>query len=698
MRVPKGTPLVSIPSGGGSGNRRFNIGLGRPMMQANANAEMFRSGMDWTLIGKGVADVAKATSMIVQENLKKDAETRANNAYAALASEANDHLYGETGIFTRKGVNASTVVADTRKFYEQAMQRHVKGMNPAAASLFNQMAERSRMSVQTAVARHESDEMRAAQFESIKATIVADQQMAWSGFANDDTYNKHKVAVEGEAARLAAFNGMDKQAATQFVKQAVSETDLGRIQRLITNGQLVKAAEMADSESLLPMHQDKAKQTLKAEYKRIEAEHKAALAERNRQASVLMSNEQNYLAYAMEKGDFGPLDSMVQQLAAMGMSKEAAALQEEVGIYQEVFQTLRSAEPKTFAERRQELSEYINSIERPDNAKMVYSARDRAMAAIDSQEKAYRSDPAAYADSLLPDTFDNPLLRIGANASMQQSIDPLAPVRVLPNAAVNNVNTMLNRTDLSETEKLQQLTSLVSGLGPYGNKGLEELNLPPAVGKAVTVMMETSDNAATAIAMFSASTIKDSDLPKSEYSPTEVGEFTAKNDYVQLSRRKSLMIPADQALARETAGIEKMSANMIRMGDKEALDNLGKGYTIIMEGNQLLDIPNSLGVDGNEASGGLNFIQDNARNYAPHLTEQQADSLRQHGIWIRDGDNAVLRTEWGGLTFSVPLRKAVDIHRENIEEIQKRARLANETIAVGFELDAGTGHIPQIGF
>ena len=268
MRVPKGTPLVSIPGGGGSGNRRFNIGLGRPTMQANATAEMFGGGMDWTPIGKGVADVAKATSMIVQENLQKDAETRANNAYAALASEANDHLYGETGIFTRKGVNASTVVTDTKKFYEQAMQRHVKGMNPAAASLFNQMAERSRMSVQTAVARHESDEMRAAQFESIKAGIVANQQMAMNSYNNDKTFNPFREAIREGAVRITQFNGMGEPAATQFIKQALSETDMMRAERLIANGYIQQAERLAKSDTLLPVHQDKVHQAIRAEQAR----------------------------------------------------------------------------------------------------------------------------------------------------------------------------------------------------------------------------------------------------------------------------------------------------------------------------------------------------------------------------------------------------------------------------------------------
>ena len=282
MRVPKGTPLVSIPGGGGSGNRRFGLGLNRPMMQANATAEMFNNSMDWRPIGEGAANVAKATGMIAEDLLKKDAETRANNAYAALADEANNHLYGEGGIFSRKGVNAVNAVADTKAFYDKATQRLGKGMNDATATLFNQMAERSRMSVQHSVAGYAGQQINEARLDSLKAGITADQQTALLGFGDDRVFGASLQAVTEKADNLAAAAGMEPEARDQLVKKTVSETVLGRAERLIANGQLVKAAEIGDSDVLLPTHQDAVKQKLKAEYRRIEAEHKAALEEREK--------------------------------------------------------------------------------------------------------------------------------------------------------------------------------------------------------------------------------------------------------------------------------------------------------------------------------------------------------------------------------------------------------------------------------
>lgn len=247
MRVPNtSAPLVSIPGGESNtvGNRRYGLSLNIPMEAANSTAAS-HGGNSWLKpIADGFADVAKATEMITRDILQKRAETDASNAYASLAQESNDFLYGQDGVFSRQGVNAANTVADTRTFYDKAVHRHSKGLNDAAARLFTGMADRSRLTAQTAVARHEGEQLQVAQFVAVKSCMAADHSAALLGYNNDRLYNDNLEQVRLGAERLARLNGWDDATTAQFVQKATTETQLGRMQRFTESGDFERAFDI----------------------------------------------------------------------------------------------------------------------------------------------------------------------------------------------------------------------------------------------------------------------------------------------------------------------------------------------------------------------------------------------------------------------------------------------------------------------
>ena len=271
MRVPKGTPLVSIPGGnGGSGNRRFNIGLGRPTMQANANAEMFRGGMDWRPLGQGVADVAKATAMIAEDVVRKEDEARMLEAYTGLGQDLDPFLYGDNGIYNRQGERALGSVKEAKAFFDKEVEKRSKGLSTNAARGFAEKARQLRLATTHSIARHEGTEREKWRMGNQVATVKMEEDTTLLNFGDDRQFADGMNRTMAEASRLADMQGRsgpDKEMVLNTLQSSILSS---RIQRLGETGDFDKAFQVWKDGALSAQDRFSAGATLsKAYYARL---------------------------------------------------------------------------------------------------------------------------------------------------------------------------------------------------------------------------------------------------------------------------------------------------------------------------------------------------------------------------------------------------------------------------------------------
>ena len=436
-------------------------------------------------------DYDTATAIINEITQAKRDETYANTAYAALSQEANDFLYGENGIFSRKGMNAATAVDDITAFYTTSIERHSKGLNPESQQLFTTMANRSRLSVQGAAAKYSGRETHQAAFDSIKARTAADKTLAINGYTSDRAYLLAREAALDGAHRVAVFNEMDEETTAAFVNQARSEMDKDRVLRHLERGNLEQAASLAESGDFIPMHHEEAFQAVALERQRREAEQQRIASQTRKQAATLLASQKHDLNRALQTGDFTAMDQARDTLAASGMEQEAADFQTKLDLYKQGHETVKAVADEPFTARSQQVQAKLEALRQPGSEPGA-----EALAAVQAQlqrdEDRFRDDPAGYVESRQDPqqsaAFDEQGIRRNLNEQffLAKELPGYTP-RILSESRAADIRNQYD-TLVKPAEKAGLLRTVAVSSGPFATRALAEAGLPSSVAVFTPVM------------------------------------------------------------------------------------------------------------------------------------------------------------------------------------------------------------------
>jgi hypothetical protein len=210
-------------------------------MSMRVPAAAFRGNSALDPMSDAMAAATKATEEIMKGIQAKRAEIEANNAFAQLSGDLNPFLHGESGIYSRHGVQANGVVEDTRHFFEKDMARLSRGMNEAAGKLFNSRAMQLRFSTQNSVAQHAGRELQQALLGSRLAAIKADIGSIRSNPSDARGGAEAMGRIRENAALIAGQKGMVPEAANEFIGKAVSASQRGQIEAFAQSGKFEMA-------------------------------------------------------------------------------------------------------------------------------------------------------------------------------------------------------------------------------------------------------------------------------------------------------------------------------------------------------------------------------------------------------------------------------------------------------------------------
>ncbi len=304
MRVPNSNaPLTSIPTGGTAAGaaRQYSTNLGAPMQPSTNAVGAFNRGAEfWKPITDGVADVAKAGSEIIQKKLQEEAETLADNAYANIGQDLNEHLHGENGMYSRKGVNAFNAEADTVQFFDKSLAQYGKDMNDATRKLLSARVAQLRPGIQSEVSRYEGGERREALFEANKSAMALDLDVIAKNYKDARIVGEAWGRIDQGAEKMIELNGWGPEQAQLHRQKVDSEILSGLAGKFIEAKEYGEAWKLLNDPRIRPADKTKAMEAYsESMVKEAEANAKAD----PRAAAQLLALAQERLAEGAETGE-----------------------------------------------------------------------------------------------------------------------------------------------------------------------------------------------------------------------------------------------------------------------------------------------------------------------------------------------------------------------------------------------------------
>ncbi|MCL1939931.1 MAG: zeta toxin family protein [Desulfovibrionaceae bacterium] len=253
MRVPYITsPPLPIPGDSSSALSRFkyNPELNTPTTPANARPHAFNN--KWTApAADALSAAADATRAISKDILQRKNDITTKNALVSLSDELGSRLYtDDNAIFKLQGINAVNAVKTIKDFFEEAVQKHSKGLHPDAQRQFAEMAFSLRVSTQTAVGRHASAELMKAHNAADAAAIMTYQKSALFAFNDDRVFGDNRERMLDQVASTSGRLGLNREQADASLKQMDSDLQLKRGLAFLNSGNLERAEEILESGQL----------------------------------------------------------------------------------------------------------------------------------------------------------------------------------------------------------------------------------------------------------------------------------------------------------------------------------------------------------------------------------------------------------------------------------------------------------------
>jgi hypothetical protein len=177
------------------------------LSSANATPDAFGAGLGDALSRTG--DALGQHAMRMQD---EDNETAARAAYAAFAESSRSTMFGapdgsSTGYYATKGKPAVDGYATTAKALEERRKAVAATLNPAAAKMFDQVAERRTASELDRMASHAATERRNYQASVYETTVksAADDAVAW--YANAPKFDQSMATLRGTIQQYGESEG-----------------------------------------------------------------------------------------------------------------------------------------------------------------------------------------------------------------------------------------------------------------------------------------------------------------------------------------------------------------------------------------------------------------------------------------------------------------------------------------------------------
>ncbi|MDR1359599.1 MAG: hypothetical protein LBJ82_01345 [Deltaproteobacteria bacterium] len=310
-------------------------------------------------------------------------------------------------------------------------------------------------------------------------------------------------------------------------------------------------------------------------------------AQRRKEGALVLSNAENYLAYALETGDFSRVDEAGGKLQSLGLQKEFEALTFGAGVYRGAQELMQAGKDKPLLEQSAEVEKHFSALlrEHPEQAKIVLKVRDASMDMTERRKKAFLDDPAGWAASEQSEEFPNETLRLKDSFARQEyagrGIAGFTP-KALSKAQADELNARYS-FEPDARKQAEIVAGLAGEYGEYAFRAAAEAKLPPgivAVGQVANALPPSTLTRLTAAAK-----AKDGDLPPLD---AAMRADLENNAFLRTMREISDTMAANPQ--REfSQGLEKALRDFTRAGGRP--EEITDKFFVAGDGNLLIVAP-----------------------------------------------------------------------------------------------------------
>ena len=409
-------------------------------------------------------------------------------------------------------------------------------------------------------------------------------------------------------------------------------------------------------------------------------------------------------AWGAAGGDFSAAASIVEEVE--GLDPEAGRkLRARLTARQTAHDVMQLNADRPLLEQRDAAMKALDAHMTPTDARDALSLKADAESVIRQRLELYKEDPAAFAagarpellrDDMTPEERTRRLLE--AQSVLGKGVN-VAP-RVLTKAQAADMERAFAESD--PQTRLQLLTTLRAGYGPYFTAAATEAKLPaPVVALGSTLDHLPPSKAAV---LLSAATAKDSDIPGVDKDARATArDAVAGLSFMQQLTAASRRFPGNEAARALAASWEKMLTNASLLGVEP--DEATKHFEISVEadpdegGGHMLLLPKGSLPDGwdaddlaEAAKAAREVVRQRLTDALPKegtplqrsMLERGARHVAESGVWLSaaDGGSVHLVDEVTGLPVTYPDGAPVAFSLKELAAIAAdRQRTTTEGIA-----------------
>ena len=409
-------------------------------------------------------------------------------------------------------------------------------------------------------------------------------------------------------------------------------------------------------------------------------------------------------AWGAAGGDFSAAASIVEEVE--GLDPEAGRkLRARLTARQTAHDVMQLNADRPLLEQRDAAMKALDAHMTPTDARDALSLKADAESVIRQRLKLYKEDPAAFAagarpellrDDMTPEERTRRLLEAQSVLGKGLNVAP----RVLTKAQAADMERAFAESD--PQTRLQLLTTLRAGYGPYFTAAATEAKLPaPVVALGSTLDHLPPSKAAV---LLSAATAKDSDIPGVDKDARATArDAVAGLSFMQQLTAASRRFPGNEAARALAASWEKMLTNASLLGVEP--DEATKHFEVSVEadpdegGGHMLLLPKGSLPDGwdaddlaEAAKAAREVVRQRLTDALPKegtplqrsMLERGARHVAESGVWLSaaDGGSVHLVDEVTGLPVTYPDGAPVAFSLKELAAIAAdRQRTTTEGIA-----------------
>lgn len=187
--------------------------------------------------GKAVQQAAKVGLDLYTEYNK----TKAFEAYNKFQESMTADLYGENGVFNRRGENAQNSVADTEELVRTRAEEFAANLSDMGKNFFRQQVGQYNRQLLPQVQRHETHEFNAWQVGTQKTRAELALNDALENYNNSDVFDQRLQESNLALMEIGRINGLSREQTELAVRQNTSAAQLSRANAFLSQDNIAGA-------------------------------------------------------------------------------------------------------------------------------------------------------------------------------------------------------------------------------------------------------------------------------------------------------------------------------------------------------------------------------------------------------------------------------------------------------------------------